>query len=116
MRFIPDASVSLAWFLPEEDPAAREYADAVNGAIGKHIAFAVVPLNWRQEVASVLMRRLRSGSLPREAFERAKRYGLQVGDAVYFDLAYVLGLPIATLDGGLKAAAKAHGVKLFDPA
>jgi len=25
----------------------------------------------------------------------------------------VLGLPIATLDGGLRTAAKAHGVKLF---
>ena len=45
--------------------------------------------------------------------ERARRYRVQAFDALYFDLAYVLGLPIATLDGGLRTAAKAHGVRLF---
>ena len=43
----------------------------------------------------------------------ARRYHLQAGDAIYFDLAYASELPIATLDGGLRTAAKAHGVKLF---
>jgi predicted nucleic acid-binding protein len=90
------------------------------------------------EVAAVLLRRLRGRSLAEDVFERAlrtfaaiplethkeapevgaivdiaRRYHLQAGDAIYFDLAYGLGLPIATVDGGLRGSAKAHGVKLF---
>ena len=33
-------------------------------------------------------------------------------DALYFDLARVLGLPLGTLDHGHRQAAKSHGVKL----
>ena len=46
--------------------------------------------------------------------ERARRFHLQAFDALYFDLAAVLGLPIATLDGGIKTACRVHGVKLFE--
>lgn len=47
--------------------------------------------------------------------ERAKRYNLDAIDAQYMDLARVLGLPIATLDRGLRAAALRHGVAVFEP-
>ena len=100
----------------------------------------MVPLVWHTEVAGLLLRRLRAGRLTREAFdravrtlgsmpiethmnaftmsiliERAEHYHLQPLDAQYIDLAVVLGLPIATLDGGLRTAAGSHGVKLFEP-
>ena len=86
----------------------------------------------------MLLRRLRARSLAEEVFDRAlrtfaaiplethketpdvgaivdlaRRYHLQAGDAIYFDLAHGSALPIATLDGGLRTAAKARGVKLF---
>lgn len=49
----------------------------------------------------------------RNLIEMAGHYHLQVADALYFHLAKVLRLPIATLDGGLRTAAKTYGVKLF---
>jgi predicted nucleic acid-binding protein len=98
----------------------------------------VVPASWHLEVAAVLLRHLRSRSLAESAFDRAlrtfaeipletykeapavgaivdlaRRYHLQAGDAIYFDLAHGSDLPIATLDGGLRTAAKAYSVKLF---
>lgn len=138
MRFVLDASVALAWFLPEENPANEEYAHGVLRFMRQRLAFAVVPSAWHEEVAAVLIRRRRSEDLSQRRFddalqliaelpieshmnaytvaiivERARRYHLQGFDALYFDLAYVLGLPIAALDGGLRTAARAHGVKLF---
>ena len=108
--------------------------------VDRELAFAAVPLAWHEEVAGVLLKRLRAGRLTEEAFrraeryyrgmplethvnsytvqiliERAQRYNLQAIDTIYFDLAYVLGLPIATLDGGLKTAANAFRVKIFEP-
>ena len=47
--------------------------------------------------------------------ERAQRYYLQVIDALYFEIALDLGLSMATVDRGLRTAAKSHGVKLFTP-
>lgn len=64
--------------------------------------FRTIPLETHKEAPAV-----------GEIVELARRYHLQAGDAIYFDLAHASGLPIATLDGGLRTAAKAHGVKLF---
>ena len=64
--------------------------------------FAAIPLETHKETPAV-------GAI----VDLARRYHLQAGDAIYFDLAYASELPIATLDGGLRTAAKAHGVKLF---
>jgi predicted nucleic acid-binding protein len=47
--------------------------------------------------------------------EFARRYHLQGYDALYFDLARTLGLPLATLDHGHRQAAKAHHQKVFAP-
>jgi predicted nucleic acid-binding protein len=104
-------------------------------------ACAEVPLVWHEEVAGVLLRRLRAGRIDRDTFdraargyntlplvthvnpyyvnmliERAERFSLAALDAMYLDLALTRGLPIATLDGGLRTAAKSHGIKLFEPA
>jgi hypothetical protein len=51
--------------------------------------------------------------MPMRSCGRRTKAPCSTHDALYFDLAQVLGLPIATLDGGLRTAAKAHGVKLF---
>ncbi len=50
---------------------------------------------------------------PRHVVELADRYHLQGYDALYFDLAHQLKLPLATLDDGRRQAAKSHGVTLF---
>lgn len=140
MRFILDATVALTWFLRDEDPEIVRYAAAVLKAVEERSAFAVVPWVWHQEVAAVLLRRHRAQRLSTENFqqaleflrsmtidthqqahdvgmivERARRYGVQAGDALYFDLASSLGLPIATVDRGLRSAAKTHDVALVAP-
>ena len=45
--------------------------------------------------------------------ETARRYRLSVYDACYLDLAMKEGLPLATMDGALRVAARAAGVALF---
>jgi predicted nucleic acid-binding protein len=106
--------------------------------LNREVHQAVVPAVWHMEVAAVLLRRLRARALAEKTFDQAlrvfaalplethkeapavgeivdiaRRYHLQAGDAIYFDLAYALDLPIATIDAGLRAAAKAHRVKFF---
>lgn len=132
--------MALAWFLPDEDPQVDEYANSVLALVRSEHVFSVVPAVWHEEVAGVLLKRLRAKRLTAGTFEealmlfdqmpleahtnpytvaiiveRARRYNLQAIDALYFDLAIALGLPIATIDGGLKTAARRFGVKLFQP-
>jgi predicted nucleic acid-binding protein len=45
----------------------------------------------------------------------ARAHNLSVYDAAYLELALRRGLPVATLDEGLKAAAKAVGVAEYKP-
>jgi predicted nucleic acid-binding protein len=45
----------------------------------------------------------------------ARSHGLSAYDAAYLELAMRRGLPLACLDGKLKAAALAAGVALFMP-
>lgn len=140
MRFVLDASVALAWFLPDEDPQVARYAAAVLAHVRDELDYAVVPLTWHEEIAAKLLQRLRARRLTQEAFdaaeefyhrmplethmnayttriiiERARRYHLQGFDAIYFDLAVALELPIATLDRGIKSASARFGVTLFEP-
>lgn len=134
--FVLDASVSVAWFLDETNSEHRRYAqDVLDSIVAEDDAF--VPDLWHYEIASALVRARRDGSLARGRFEAAKqllarrplitvpaniwvvaltllaeRYHLQGYDAVYFHLAVSRSLPIATLDGGIRTACKAHGVRL----
>jgi predicted nucleic acid-binding protein len=130
-----DSSIALAWcFLDEKDA----YSQSVLGTLASSPAF--VPDLWHLEVANALVvgeRRKRStqaetvawmsflAALPiivdeetkRHAFgdttHLARSHNLSVYDAAYLELAMRRGLPLATLDAKLKAAAKAVGVLLY---
>ena len=129
-----DASLALAWALPDE---ASGYTDAIlkNIASGK----AWVPGIWPHEIANGLLTAQKRGrltaaqrvafaeellKLPIEVDHRSVRsvldshvalaaqYALTAYDAAYLDLALRKGLPLATQDKALKAAAAKTGVKL----
>jgi len=137
-RFVVDSSLTMAWYLEDEHD---DYADATHAAlIGG--AEALVPPLWPYEVANGFRmaerrRRVQAAEIPRvlallaplpirvqvTAHERAHREvlalalqeGLTCYDAAYLELAMREGLPLATLDGQLKAAAARVGVAEFDP-
>ena len=138
MRFVLDANVALTWVLAEGE-AQTAYSllvleDAVEGNT------SVVPGLWHVEVAARLIRARRTrnaafgptrmantlrllGALDLETHQTAfavtsvvdlaLRYHLSAHDAVYFHLAKSLDLPIASFDGGVRAACRAHGVRLL---
>ena len=131
-EFVLDGSLALAWYFKDR---ADPYADAV-------AARAAVPLIWPLEVANAVLmgeRRQRSteaqatvwlgylASLPiavddetndrawGEVLSLARAHRLSAYDAAYLELALRRGLPLATLDDKLKAAASAVGVPMFAP-
>lgn len=123
-------------YLPATDEQ-RDYAENVytllsNGAV------AVVPGLWAIEVGAVLIHAKRRRKInaerlalalhdlsklptnithkhytPMDVVSIAAGYMLQGYDAVYFDTAKRLGVPLATLDRGQKSACGHHGVKLL---
>ena len=130
-----DSSVALAWGFEDESDA---YAVAVTGVMGALRAY--VPAIWPLEVAKTLVVGERRGRTTREKVARflailegyrvvidsetvahawgdtmalARAHGLSVYDAAYLELAPRLGLPLATLDKRLKAAASVVGVPLW---
>jgi len=136
-EFVLDGSVTLAWFFEDE---TSDYAESVQNSLEK--ATAVVPSLWRLEIANALVvgeRRKRSteaknalflsllSTLPispdgetwlrawQESMTLARSHALSVYDAAYLELALRRGLPLATLDGPLQAAAKAVGVAAYSP-
>ena len=138
IELVLDASVSLAWFLKENSERAA-YAAAVSAAAADG-AILHVPVQWGIEMGHVLLREHRRKVLNRgkleQAFEDldsfdirvhlelfsarrvvdlARRYHLQGYDALYFDLARTLGLPLATLDHGHRQAARVHNLTVFAP-
>jgi predicted nucleic acid-binding protein len=130
-----DASVTLSWYFEDErTPAANAVLDGVV-ATG-----AVVPSLWRAEVANGLWTALRrkridvnfrsralqhlgllSITVDRETdafmwsvtLTLADRFDLTVYDAAYLELAQRRGLPLASLDKELSAAARAVGVSVL---
>jgi predicted nucleic acid-binding protein len=134
-RLVLDGSLALAWYFADE---ANPYADAV--AKGLATREAVVPSLWRLEIANTLVvgeRRKRSTQAQAAAFvarlellpividnetdvrawgetiRLARAHTLSAYDAAYLELAMRRGLPLASLDDRLKAAALAIGVPLF---
>ncbi len=133
MRFVLDASMALAWcFEDESTPETESLLDRLS------TDRAVVPCLWPLEVANALLvaeRRKRvSGAkvaaslnvlrglpisvdteTPARAFEGvlpvAREHGLSVYDAAYLELAIREGLPLATVDHGLKGAARRVGIE-----
>ena len=128
--FVVDASVSAAWFLPDEATPATE---AALQATATHDVW--VPVLWLLEVGNLLLRAQRRQRITadkrrelagaaaalrirvdREPValaaldELAARHGLTAYDAVYLELALRRGLPLATLDGALLSAMAEAGV------
>jgi predicted nucleic acid-binding protein len=132
LRLVIDASLILAWSLPDEDhPLARKAL--------RHISIhgAVVPALWLYEVRNGFIVAERRGRLSAQesaglladlqeldialdarpegralmAFARAHR--LTVYDAAYLELALRLGASLATLDAALCRASTTEGASLF---
>jgi predicted nucleic acid-binding protein len=135
--FVLDCSVTLAWFFEDE---ADAYAEAVEDSLAS--TTAVVPALWPLQVGNAALvgeRRKRATeakvthfltlleSLPiraddetaarawQETLQLARAHKLSVYDAAYLELAMRRGLPLATLDECLKAAAAAVGVPEYKP-
>jgi predicted nucleic acid-binding protein len=134
-RLIVDASLACAWCFPDEQ---TEYTQAVLRAVSGSID-ALAPRLWAYEVRNGVLMGVRRRRIPRAHAERflaslsglrvgltdphsydaifavAERQGLTVYDAAYLDLALREGLPLASLDAGLRRAAAKSGVLLFEP-
>jgi len=134
-EIVLDASVALAWAFPDE---GSEYADAVLVSLeGETI---LVPSLWAVEVTNGLevgdrRKRLREAEIrrflallqglpilqdiqsPGDAMNGilplAREYGLSAYDAAYLELAVRKGAPVATLDTGLRKAAREAGIPVY---
>ena len=130
-----DASVTLCWLFEDQ---ATAYTDGVLDRIageGEALTSAIWPLEVANALAVAERRKLikaaRSAAfvealrqLPirieptgaervfSEVLEASRRYRLSAYDASYLDLAIREALPLATVDGPLRNAARAAGVKL----
>jgi len=134
-HLIVDNSVVMSWCFKDE---SNQYADAILDSLEE--STAVVPPMWPLEVVNVLLvaeRRKRLSKadsvrfitlltqLPitveqeqpermmKEILALAREHRLSSYDASYLDLAMRKGLPIATLDRGLRVAAKRTKVPIF---
>jgi predicted nucleic acid-binding protein len=135
--FVLDGSMAVAWCFPDEHaPHPQSVLDSLAAVR------AVVPTLWHLEVANVLLVGERRGrctqantvtwlnflaSLPidvdpettarawGDTLNLARTHNLTVYDAAYLELAVRLGLPIATLDTQLQAAAAVARVPLYSP-
>lgn len=128
--FVVDASVSAAWFLPDEATPATE--SALQATVTHDVW---VPSLWILEMSNLLLsaqRRRRisaekrlelaeAASALRLRVDRepvtiraldglASRHGLTAYDATYLELALRLGLPLVTQDAAMKAAMVQAGV------
>lgn len=133
-EFVLDASLTLAWALPDE---ASAYSDSILKQVVSGKAW--VPDLWPHEIANGLImaqRRKRLTSAQRILFIEellrlpievssaaarvvlesqgalAERFVLTAYDAAYLDLALRKGIPLATQDNALSAAARRSGAGL----
>jgi predicted nucleic acid-binding protein len=131
-----DASVTLAWFIDNPVPgyAVRVRQALIDGAS------AVVPALWHLEIANGLAVAERRRTLSatdltaclvqldklsarieteatilsaRQALDIARSFQLSAYDGTYFETARTEGLPLATLDNALRAAAVKAGIEMF---
>ena len=134
--FVLDCSVTMAWCFDDE---ATPYTDGVRDRLAE--VRAIVPSLWSLEVANAAIvgerrkrldeaRTLRFVALLNglpividdetaakawsETMHLARAYNLSAYDAAYLELAIRRGLPLACLDGKLKTAAEAVGVRLYE--
>lgn len=131
MTFVLDASVALACVMPDE---TSKRAAAMLGRLTK--THAIVSSLWTYEVASALHNATRRGRMteadavvalrslvglplthiepePARLMEIAQMTGLTVFDGSYLALSMSRGLPLATFDDRLAAAAVKAGVQML---
>jgi predicted nucleic acid-binding protein len=135
-EFVLDGSVTMVWGFDDEED---DYAIAILNRMPDLQAY--VPSLWPLEVANALLvgeRRSRTtpadaarflailGAFPiaiddemvarawADTMHLARAHNLSAYDATYLELSLRRGLPLATLDDRLKAAAIAVGVALFE--
>jgi len=134
MPFVLDNSVVTGWYLADQ---ANAYTESIGALL--HNDKALVPALWQLELANVLKTACTRGKLSldaarqildtlgllpididtgpslgqRQLFELAMRHQLSSYDAAYLELALRYGIPLATQDQQLKAAAIAAGVKIL---
>lgn len=135
-RLVLDASVALAWFI--DHPVPRQASQARDLLLERGLA--VVPALWHLEMANgfamaerrrilspsavdecliklsqLLAHRIETDTTSvsiREALTTARSFHLSAYDAVYLDTARNHGLPLATLDRDLRAAAIKAGIEV----
>lgn len=127
-----DASVGVAWLLPDESNTRADDAYSIVLSDG-----GIVTLHWHFEMRSALLRAERRGRLNANetdahllrlaeiaterletdespnldtAFLLARRHSLSFYDALYLELALRRNIPLATLDSALDRAASAEGL------
>ena len=137
-RFVVDASVALCWYFEDQTAA---YTEAIFECLARGDQ-ALVPSVWPLEMVNALVVAWRQKSitsaqlenfitdlkdLPVEVdsqgseriyssvFRMSCQYQLSSYDAAYLDLALFQGMPLATLDKNLRAAARRLKVVIFDP-
>jgi predicted nucleic acid-binding protein len=136
MPLVVDASVALAWALPDESSA---YADAVlavverdglrvpelwarevaNGLAVAYLRKRITPADERAFLAALSRLSIDVEEVPsaltvvRDGTAAAMRYGLTAYDAAYLDLAAREKLTLATLDTAMRKAAEQSGVTIF---
>jgi predicted nucleic acid-binding protein len=136
MALVVDASIALAWALPDE---SSTYADDVLAVVERD--GLRVPSLWAREVANgLVVAYLRKRITPadesaflaalsqlsidveetasalavvRDGTAAAMRYGLTAYDAAYVDLAARESLVLATLDKDMREAAEKAGIAIF---
>jgi predicted nucleic acid-binding protein len=136
VNFVLDASVTMAWCFEDE---GGEYALSVLNALPS--SEAVAATLWPLEVVNALLTAERRGriqsadaarflrlvrALPividptarsrafADTHRLAQKHRLTAYDGAYLELAVRLAVPLATLDGPLRAAATAEGIALYD--
>jgi predicted nucleic acid-binding protein len=136
MPLVVDASVALAWALPDE---ISPYADAVLAVVeqdgmrvpelwtrelanGLAVAYLRKRITYADEAAFLLAlsylsidveERAPAVTAVRNGTAAAMRYGLTAYDAAYVDLAVRESLTLATLDTAMRKAAEQAGVTIF---
>ncbi len=135
MKFVLDASLTLAWFFDDEaTPETNQLQDVMADG-----AQAICPAHWPAEVANGLLVAERRTRIPASKTAQflgmlshflivvepatpggvntplplAREYGLTAYDAAYLEIAMRLGAPIGTLDGALRRSAQEAGLTLL---